>query len=729
MAEDTKVTTVTDEATGEGTPVFNDKGLEKIGRVLKTKFEQYVGDRRNAEKQWLKNLRQRKGVYDPVLLQQLENTKRSKAYPRITRMKCVGMLSKLMNLLFQGGSEKNWTIGVSPVPNLHVDDLQEVLNKLQTGKDPNQPLSDEEIEEAIREFAKVRALNLEHEIDDQLKELGGNRMSSYTTLARQVLKSGIDFGMGVLKGPFVEEREQRTWVKDTDDKLVASKVIKFRPKFEFVPLWNYYPDMSALALHQMEGQFQTVVMSKHMVIALKKRPDFIADKVDAVLQRMPKGNHKLSEADRERRDMGNQSNVTEHDTGKYQAVCWTGFVSGRMMRDAGLNIKDDRLNEDVRAEIWQIGDIVIKAQMDPWGDLLEGDTIQMYHHFIFEEDDTTIVGQGLPAIVRDSQMGVNAATRMTLDNGSVQRNLEVNVALLSNRTNQDVSTITTDKVWLREDTGPSAAIPAVRNIDLPMHLAEMQQIITLFTKFADEETFVTSGTDIQKGPSEPFRTAAGASMLRGEAALPFKDVVRNFDVFTSSVIQACIKFNKAFSEDTKIRGDFEAIARGATSLIAKEVLGIQLDNLATTLTDEEKRYVNFRNLITARVRVRDIDVEDVVVTPAEAKRIDEQAAQEAQEQKQQVAEMFQAELRKLLGESFKDVTQANKNTVAADVQQAQVVLEALEKGLEADDVTRTREETIRAAEPDATGSGAESSEEVVGGPLSSGFGQAGAVTR
>jgi hypothetical protein len=73
-----------------------------------------------------------------------------------------------------------------------------------------------------------------------------------------------------------------------------------------------------------------------------------------------------------------------------------------------------------------------------------------------------------------------------------------------------------------------------------------------------QETFVNpaTGGDMQKGPSEPFRTAAGASMLRGDAALPFKDVVRNFDVFTESVISSLILFNHKFNDNPKVKGDF-----------------------------------------------------------------------------------------------------------------------------------------------------------------------------
>lgn len=173
-------------------------------------------------------------------------------------------------------------------------------------------------------------------------------------------------------------------------------------------------------------------------------------------------------------------------------------------------------------------------------------------------------------------------------------------------------------------------------------------------------------------------------MLQGMAALPFKDVVRNFDVFTESVIGSIVTFNKLFNKDMKaIKGDFTPVARGATSLMAKEVLGIQLDNLVNSLSDEEKKYVKFRDLLAARVRVRDLDAESVVVSPIEAEKIDKAEQEAIAKQQMQQEEMLRAELRKVLADAFKSVSLANKNMAQAEAQSAELVLDAMEQGINA----------------------------------------------
>jgi hypothetical protein len=682
--------------------ILNPDGLKRLGGTLQSRFLRYEMDRRLAELKWARNARQVLGVYDPDVELKLDPN-RSRAYPKITRVKCVSMLARLMNLLFPT-DDKCWTIAPSAVPNLENDDLQTVLDQLLATKQPppsQQPpgaqgmppppveLTNEEIEQSIRAFAKKRAARLELEIEDQLQELGGSRMVDFVALCRKVLTSGIQYGMGVLEGPFVEVQQLRRWDRDASGRYVPVPYEAYRPRFEFVPIWDYYPDMSAKYLHQMDGQFIRRVMAKHQVIMLKQREDFIPDQVDAFLRVAPNGNYKRRAFETELKSMGVQINVTEAERNKYEAIVWHGYATGQELRDAGAVIPDDKLNEDMKAEIWLLNEFVVKATLDPWTELDTDGEMKMFHHFVFEEDESTLLGNALPNIVRDSQMGVAAATRMAIDNASVLRNFEVNTSLLS--LNQDMSSIQTDKIWYRDDESVATAnIPAVKVIELPMHLQELQGLVKLFMEFSDAETFVNQATggDLQKGPSEPFRTATGASMLRGDAALPFKDVVRNFDVFTESVIGSMIAFNKTFNQNPDIRGDFKPVARGATSLIAKEVLGIQLDNLAQTLTDGEKKYVNTRELARARVRVRDLVVEDIVYDDARCDQIDAQESQTQSEQQDTIKRMTEAQIRQILADTLKSISLAGKNSAAAEAQTANVILAALEKGISPDELTK-----------------------------------------
>jgi hypothetical protein len=95
-------------------------------------------------------------------------------------------------------------------------------------------------------------------------------------------------------------------------------------------------------------------------------------------------------------------------------------------------------------------------------------------------------------------------------------------------------------------------------------------------------------------------------MMKGDAALPFKDIIRNFDFFTQSVILSLVYFNRKFNPQLAAEGDYDVIARGATSLVAKEVRGIQTDLLATTLTPEDRDWIDEEEFIRQRLATRDM---------------------------------------------------------------------------------------------------------------------------
>lgn len=661
--------------------------LRALGQKLMSDFQIYESDRKIAELRWTRNLRQFLGQYDPEVNIPKD---RSIAYPKLTRIKCVSMVARLMNLLFPS-SEKNWGVEASPVPNLSQDDLQLVLDQLQ--QDPEAQLTDEVITNAVREFAKKRAKNLETEIEDQLTELGGAKMVSYVQLCKRVLMSGVLYGMGVLKGPMARSRTQRRWKLDpASQKVIATDEVILVPQFEFTPLWDYYPDMTAKYLHQMDGQFQRMVMSRAQLRDLANNSEFFGVKINQYLRDHQTGNYKAKQHEQELKTMGVAVNSQVADGRKYEILVWDGGLSGHYLKGCGINIPDAKLHEMIGAIVWVLDSVVIRATLNPWLIVGEERPIASYHHFVFEEDDTSLMGNGLPAVMRDSQLGVAATARMLLDNAGVVcgPNVEVNKSLLLS--DQDSTNIHAYKVWERDDDSPATInVPAVRSISFDSHIDELLKINDLFKNFADAETFVSpaTGGDMQKGPSEPFRTAAGASMIRGEAALPFKDVVRNFDVFTESVIGALVMFNKHFNAKPSVKGDFQPVSRGSTSLIAKEVRGMAADELARSITPGEALYVNWRKLAQERVAVRDMDP-SVLVDDAEAKRREDAQAESQSQQNDQMSRMFEATLRKTLAEAVKNLTQADKNSAAADAEVFNTVLDGLEKGATPKDIAEVR---------------------------------------
>lgn len=666
------------------------KVLAALGQNLWKTFDQYKSDRRIVELKWMRNLRQYLGIYDPDVEQQLP-ANRSRAYPRITRVKCVSVLSRLINLMFPG-NERNWDLKASPAPDMSPQDVMQAIQTMQQ-KDQEQgaqiPLTDARIAVAVQRLANERAEELKTLIDDQLQEIGGDQTVDYIGLNRKVVASGIMYGIGCLRGPFVRTAKATKWTMVQDPTTGQAmpqpqEVEAYKPMFEFLPVWDFYPDLSAKTLGTMDGYFTRLVMSRAQVRKLAKRPGFFADVIRDYLSNNMNGNYVAQPFEQDLRTMGIKANVDDKKTevGKYEVIIWHGPVSGGTLAQAGAEVKPENFADDIEAEVWMIDGKVIKADVNTWRKI--NADVKTIHIFNFDEDDTSPIGNGLPNVMRDSQMSVAASARMLLDNASVVcgPQLELNTDLL--RPDQDITSVHAFKMWYRDGMGADASQPAIRNVQIDGHLDELMKTIDLFMRFADLETFVgpATGGDMQKGPSEPFRTAAGASMLRGDAALPFKDIVRNFDSFTQSVIYALVQFNRVFNPDRAKAGDYDVIARGATSLIAKEIRGVQIDTIATTLTPAEQLHVDERKLVEARFAVRDLN--DILLPMDEVERKQAAQAQAQQAQMEQQQKLTEATIRKTLSDAFKNIAQGQKNSAAADATKVQAALNVLEAGMEDD---------------------------------------------
>jgi hypothetical protein len=685
MAQDNLAPPSVDVDPSDNAPVrkIRSEDLRQLGQNLSKLFEQYSADRRVAELKWIRNLRQYLGIYDPEIEKEFA-TNRSRAYPRVTRVKCISVLSRIMNLMFPG-NERNWELRASPSPDMSPEDVQAAIQRemqKQQEMGVQVPINEETVGYAVQRLADERAEKLSHLIDDQLQEIGGDQTSDYISLNRKVVQSGILYGLGALRGPYARAVNTTRWMMDPQTGQPApTQITLYKPMFEFLPVWDFYPDMSAKSFATMDGYFTRVVMSRAQVRALANRADFFGEIIREYLNRNGQGNYKAQAFETELRSLGVKVNVNEQktETSKYEVICWYGPVSGQMLSMAGVDVPENKMADDIDAEIWMIDGYVIKADMNPWRKI--GADVRTIHTFLFDEDDTSPVGNGLPNVVRDSQMSIAASTRMLLDNASVVcgPNIELNTDLL--RPDQDLTSTSAYKIWYREGTGAEANVPAVRNVTIDSHMDELLKTIDLFMKIADMETFVgpATGGDMQRGMSEPLRTAAGASMLRGDAALPFKDIVRNFDTFTQSVISSLVQFNRKFNPQEAPAGDYNVIARGATSLIAKEIRGIQVDSLAGTLTPEERLHVDERKLVEARFAVRDLS--NLLLPMDEVKRKQAQNAQMAKEQQEMQKDMAAANVRKTLADAYKNIAQGQKNTANADMQTIKAAMDVLEVGL------------------------------------------------
>ena len=652
------------------------EALERLGRKLKDKFGTYSTNRRGAELQWVKNLRQYLGKYDPEYEAKLPKN-RSRAYPRITRVKVVGMVARLMSLLFPAG-ESNWSLVASPDPDLNAEQLAEVLQEWAT-ENPDAEVNQDDLDAYVRAFAQRRASNMERVITDQLSDTAVYGAEDYVALVRMVVQSAVLYSVGVLRGPMaIAQTKSRAVVNPETGVPEVVTEETYRPAFEFVNIWDYYPDLSARTFKDMEGEFHRRVYNKHQLMELAGRDDYFGDVIREYVRDNQDGDYAKTTFEADIEALSVDDGQAKRLAGKYEVVEYWGHVSGRDLAAVGVEIDDKDIDTTMVATVTMLGTKVIKAQRDPFP---RG--TRMYHQFVFEQDEANLCGSGMPPIMRDSQLAICSAARMLIDNASVAAGPSVEVDLSLVHENQDVSGIQPFSVYYKKMTAPANSGRLVQSVSVDSHIDELLKVLDRFMSLADLETFVgpQTGGEFENAPSEPMRTAAGASMILGTTALPFRDIVRNFDRFTISVIDALVEWNHLFNNQPRLVGDVRPIGKGATTLIAKEVRALALDNLATTMREDEAVHINPRELAKHRLMVRDLPHDQLMVTEAEAnKRIEaqEQAAQAAQDLQNRLVE---GQIKEIAAGTYKAMTQAQKNLDSGDTSVFDSVAKALSSGV------------------------------------------------
>lgn len=655
--------------------------VDALGAKLLAEFAQAELDRRLTEERWLKDLRQYKGQYDPDVLAKIGPNK-SRAFVRKTRVKVKTIDSRVADLLFPAGGEKNWEIDSTPVPSISKEQRLKIAQAMlqqaqafaqQNGQPMPQQVPREIVDQAVLQMAKEAAKKMAKVIDDQLVE------ARYKQVALQVIHSGHLFGTGIMKGPLVE-RKVRTRFYQQGSNWVPRNEAYVVPFVDFVPVWRFYPDMTATELDQCRYVYERHQMTKQDLVELSQRKSFHKQRIVEYITANPEGEVKLRYFDNELRVIGERTSTQGAQKVKnYEILERWGWLDGEQLKEAGVEVPSDRLHETFFSNVWLLPNgVIIKAVLQP----INGVTWP-YHLYSFDKDETSIFAEGIPSIMRDDQVMINAATRMMLDNAGITAGpqLEVNPALLASL--DRVEEVFPWKVWLRNNTAPGQ--PAVRAIEIPGALPQLAGMADRFENNADEVTAIPRYLTGENMASGAAGTASGMSMLMGAANIVIKDLITSYDEgITRPFLTGLYRWNMQFHKDGSIKGDFDVKARGTASLIAKEVRARQLNEFAQLTNNPlDAPYIKRDNL--NRQRAEALEMSDVVKTQDEVTQ--EQNSQMAQVQQQlqlQTAQLQVAELAKkvevLTAQAAKAMAEVDAIKAKAVSTKVEAVYAALQAG-------------------------------------------------
>ena len=638
---------------------IDEEKLQELGLSLASRCEEWAVAKRasGVEKRWIEDLDQYHGRDDSTkqaasmmdsaeqgypVLNQNAKPQRSTVYVNITRPKTNAFEARLANMLFPS-DDRNWGLKPSPVPELIKAALMEAkafaadpANQMPKPGQPAQgqppqgapvdpnaqaqqgiPNGMPPVPQAILSTmmpltaqqklaeATQKCNAMQDEIDDQLMEC------QFNGEGRKLLHDVSVLGTGILKGPIVINRSRKAWtpMQHSKDKsvFVLEIVEEKKPASECVSPWNILTDPGCGENpHNGRGIFEFKTVSSKQLRDLVNQPEYLEDQISKVLEEGPQKESYISEHN-QRTKQDNAVQPQDHD--HYQLWEYWGEFTPEDMRMAGVKVPDNS-TEKVSGCVIFVNQTVIKGFLNPaeTGDL-------PYDFMNCELVDGSVWGYGIPFLMRPSQKVLNAAWRQLMDNSGMSVGPQVFIKAKGITPADKIWQLTGRKIWLcDDDVNPKDAFAMV---DVPNHGAEIQQIIELAMKFADEEASIPAIAQGEKGNAPD--TVGGITILMNSNNVVLGRIVKQYDdSITRPHIRRYYDWNMAYSDNAAIKGDFQVDARGSSALLVRDMQSQALIQLGQYQQSPViSSFVNWESWFKQVLKLQHIDPTDIMKTEAE----------------------------------------------------------------------------------------------------------------
>ena len=443
--------------------------------------------------------------------------------------------------------------------------------------------------------ALVAAKNMEKKIHDQLEESGASKHLRSTAFEMAL------FGTGVMKGPFAVDKEYPNW----DDEGEYDPTLKTVPQVSHVSVWNFYPDPDANNMDEAQFVIERHKMSRSQLRALKKRPHFRSEVIEAAIA---EGENYTKESWED--DLSDYA--PEHGIDRFEVLEYWGMCDTEMLIEQEIDIPKDLQNlDELQVNVWICNGKLLRMVLNPF----KPSTIP-YMAAPYELNPYSFFGVGIAENMDDTQTLMNGFMRMSVDNAVLSGNLLIEVDETNLVPGQDLS-VYPGKVFRRQGGAPGQAIFGTK---FPNVSQENLQLFDKARQLADESTGLPSFAHGQTGVSGVGRTASGISMLMNAASGSVKTVIKNVDDYLLKPLgEGLFRFNMQFNYDKNIKGDLEVKARGTESLMANEVRSQRLMQFLQVASNPALApFAKFQYVIREIAKAMDLDPDKVTNNMDEA---------------------------------------------------------------------------------------------------------------
>ena len=558
--------------------------LNLAGEV-RTKWGAARDAKQTIQTQMEKNLRQRKGEYDPEDLARITAQGGSGVFINITNVKCRAAESWIYDLLLPPG-ERPWAAKTTPLPELPpgVEDeiklglLTQIQEAMQMNMQAGIPVDEADLKNQIEQLkkevlkeVKAKATSeaeiMEDEIDDDLVEGG------WYQAVRECVPDIVTMPAGIIEGPTVRMKKKLLWSQYPDGTPMAQTTEEPQRTYKRVSPFDIYPSPGSKSM-------QDGYLCHHIRFERKDLNNLIGiegfdeSAIRLVLQQYGQGGlREWLTNDITRTEIENRPpEFSRNAETSIDCIKFMGPIQGIQLLRWGMSAEEvpDSLL-DYEATVYLIGQYVIGASLNshPLGR-------RNYFSASFEQSNTSIWGKGVPELMDDIQKICNGCGRAIVNNMAMASGPQVVVLANLLAEGETMTSLIPWKIWRMVHKGDSLGRrPPVEFFQPDSIVEQLLKVYEYFFKQASEVTgipsYVYGGSDI----GGAGKTASGLAMLMNAASKGLKAVASHIDV---GIIKPSIEetwLHIMIYEPEKARGDISIRARASEYLIVMEQLQIR----------------------------------------------------------------------------------------------------------------------------------------------------------
>lgn len=570
------------EEQGENIPMLEALAIE----LAKTRSEAIEGRANSGiEEEWQEDEEYYEGIDDANRMQQRawrskplgsvglpsgERTTASTVFLNITRPYTDAAAARVGDMLLPT-DDKAWSIQPTPIPGmaeLSDGDLPMSVKKAIRQQIPNeeQAMIEEQrmlvqAKEILKEY-KQSAESATKQIEDWHVEC------QFHAQVREVIDDVAKVGVGVLKGPVPEKRMQIAY---KDGNLVITEELK--PVSRRIDYWNFFPDPGCGDdIHNGGYCWERDDITARGVQDLIGMPGYFESQLEMVLKEGP---FKATKEVPERPDSLSHG-VRRESKNLFEIWYFHGDLDKEQLMACGCQGLEEADIPDTtlfHAQATMINNRIVYITVNPL------DTGEYpYDVMQWQRREGLPWGIGVARQSRVAQDVVKGAARMMMDNAGRAGGPQLVIKQGIVEPADGITEITPWKIWLAaEDADLDHLDNAFRFVVIPMLQAELEQIVRLGLKLAEDITGIPMIMQGQMGEQSAPNTLGGMQMLQNNASSVLRRIARLYDDrLTEPHIRRYYTYLLQYGED-QAKGDFQIDARGSSALVERE---LQAQNIA-----------------------------------------------------------------------------------------------------------------------------------------------------